>query len=95
MFFSEFDRFGLGEDQLRIFCQGTMPAVEATTGRILMSAPHEIALSPNGHGGLLAALAKNGCLEDAADRNIQHFSTVRSTTPWFQFAIQCWLVITC
>ncbi len=73
MFFSEFDRFGLGEDQLRIFCQGTMPAVDATTGKVLMSSPHEIALSPNGHGGLLSALTKNGCLEDAADRNIHSF----------------------
>jgi UDP-N-acetylglucosamine/UDP-N-acetylgalactosamine diphosphorylase len=73
MFFSEFDRFGLGEDQLRIFCQGTMPAVDSTTGKVLMSSPHEIALSPNGHGGLLAALSRNGCLEDAADRNIQDF----------------------
>lgn len=73
LFFSEQDRFGLGEDQLRIFCQGTMPAVDDGSGRILMSSPNQLALSPNGHGGLVAALAKHGCLEDAADRGITQF----------------------
>ncbi len=73
MFFSENDGFGLGSDQLRIFCQGTMPAIDETTGKILLSAPDEIALSPDGHGGMLQALTACGCLEDAADRGIEHF----------------------
>lgn len=73
MFFSENDGFGLGSDQLRIFCQGTMPAIDASTGKILLSSPSEIALSPDGHGGLVAAMAAHGCLDDAADHGIEHF----------------------
>ncbi len=73
LFFSENDGFGLGSDQLRIFCQGTMPAIDETTGKILLSAPDEVSLSPDGHGGMLQALSTCGCLEDAADRGIEHF----------------------
>jgi UDP-N-acetylglucosamine/UDP-N-acetylgalactosamine diphosphorylase len=73
MFFSENDGFGLGSDQLQIFCQGTMPAIDEATGKILLSAPDEVALSPDGHGGMLQALSTCGCLEDAADRGIEHF----------------------
>jgi UDP-N-acetylglucosamine/UDP-N-acetylgalactosamine diphosphorylase len=38
-YFAAHRRFGLPEDDLRVFCQGTMPAVDAATGRILLSAP--------------------------------------------------------
>ncbi|MCR4412076.1 MAG: UTP--glucose-1-phosphate uridylyltransferase [Thermoguttaceae bacterium] len=37
-YFAAHRRFGLPEDDLRVFCQGTMPAVDAATGRILLSA---------------------------------------------------------
>ena len=56
-FFAAHDRFGLADDDLLIFCQGTMPAVDAATGQVLLEAPDRLALSPNGHGGLLAAFA--------------------------------------
>lgn len=73
LFFSENDSFGLGSDQLRIFCQGTMPAVHIDTGQILLSDRDKIALSPDGHGGLLQAMSVHGCLDDAADHGIEHF----------------------
>ena len=72
-FFSENDCFGLGSDQLRIFCQGTMPAIDAETGQILLGAPGEVSLSPDGHGGMLQAMSVHGCLDDAADQGIEHF----------------------
>ena len=84
LFFSEFDRFGLAENELRIFCQGTMPAVDAETGKILLSSPYQVARSPNGHGGLLAALADNGCLEDAADRGVKNFFYCQIDNPMVQ-----------
>lgn len=73
IFFSENDCFGLGSDQLRIFCQGTMPAVDAKTGQVLLSAKGEVSLSPDGHGGMLQAMSLHGCLDDAADHGIEHF----------------------
>jgi len=69
-FFNENDRFGLPEDDLFIFCQGAMPAVDAATGKVLLESPSRIALSPDGHGGMLAALAASGGLDDARRRGI-------------------------
>jgi UDP-N-acetylglucosamine/UDP-N-acetylgalactosamine diphosphorylase len=71
-FFRENQRFGLPEEDLFLFCQGTMPAVEETTGKILLEAPHRLALSPDGHGGMLAALAGSGALGEIERRGIQH-----------------------
>ncbi len=70
-FLDEHDRFGLAEDDLWIFRQGTMPAVDAATGKILLADPGQLALSPDGHGGTLAALASSGALADARRRGIE------------------------
>jgi UDP-N-acetylglucosamine/UDP-N-acetylgalactosamine diphosphorylase len=55
-FFEEHDGFGL--DHLRLFVQGQMPAVDRESGRILLAARDHVALSPDGHGGIVAALAR-------------------------------------
>ena len=80
-FFLKHQQFGLGPDELTIFCQGSMPAVEATTGKILLASKHEIALSPDGHGGLLAALEKNGLLHFAAQRGIKQIFYAQVDNP--------------
>ncbi|MGL4514122.1 MAG: UTP--glucose-1-phosphate uridylyltransferase, partial [Lacipirellulaceae bacterium] len=59
-FLAENDRFGLAEDDLFVFCQGTMPAVDRETGRLLLGEPGKLFLSPDGHGGTIAALASSG-----------------------------------
>ena len=71
-FFAAHDRFGLPEEDLIVFCQGTMPAVDAQTGRVLLEAPGRIAASPDGHGGMLAALDRSGALDDIERRGIRH-----------------------
>ena len=70
--FCRHDRFGLPEDDLNIFCQGTMPAVDAATGGLLLEAPGRLATSPDGHGGMLAAFTRSGGLDDAQRRGIRH-----------------------
>jgi UDP-N-acetylglucosamine/UDP-N-acetylgalactosamine diphosphorylase len=70
-FFAEHSRFGLPEDDLKIFCQGTMPAVDADTGRLLLETPGRLATSPDGHGGMLAAFAASGAMADAQRRRIR------------------------
>ena len=70
-YFEAKDRFGLEEEDLRIFCQGTMPAVDDATGKVLLADRGQIALSPDGHGGTLAALEKSGALAEMADRGIE------------------------
>jgi len=71
-FFERHNRFGLAESDLYIFCQGTMPSVDAETGAILLSAPGELALSPDGHGGMLAAIVRSGTLEKLSSRGIKY-----------------------
>jgi len=71
-FFAEHDYFALGEDQVRFFCQGTMPAIDARTGKILLEAPDRVALSPDGHGGMLAAIARSGLLDQLISEGVEH-----------------------
>ncbi len=70
-FLASHDSFGLPADEVRLFQQGHLPAIDAATGRALLSAPGELALSPDGHGGMLAALAKASILQDWAGRGIE------------------------
>ncbi|MHB0956572.1 MAG: UTP--glucose-1-phosphate uridylyltransferase [Pirellulaceae bacterium] len=78
------DRFGLPKDDLIIFCQGTMPAVDAQTGRLILAAKDSLALAPDGHGGMLAALQASGALQQARDRNIEWFSYGQIDNPLVQ-----------
>jgi UDP-N-acetylglucosamine/UDP-N-acetylgalactosamine diphosphorylase len=66
-------RCGLAADDLHLFEQGTMYAVDAQSFEILLAAPGEIFTGPDGHGGMLAALVKSGCLKAAQARGIEHF----------------------
>jgi len=62
-FFAAHERFGLPEEDLFVFCQGTnagrgcpeRPRAAGIVGRI--------ATSPDGHGGMLAALLRTGALD--------------------------------
>jgi UDP-N-acetylglucosamine/UDP-N-acetylgalactosamine diphosphorylase len=71
-FFGAHERFGLAEEDLVVFCQGTMPAVDAESGRVLLESPGRIATSPDGHGGMLAAMLHAGALDDIERRGIRH-----------------------
>lgn len=70
-FLEENDRFGVADDDLVIFCQGTMPAVDADTGKLLMADEANLFVSPDGHGGTVAALARSGSLEKMKSRGIE------------------------
>jgi UDP-N-acetylglucosamine/UDP-N-acetylgalactosamine diphosphorylase len=71
-FFHEQNLFGLPADDVHFFQQGTMPALDAETGQLLLEAPGKLFLSPNGHGGTLTALADSGLLETLQRRGIEH-----------------------
>ncbi|HUY32669.1 MAG TPA: UTP--glucose-1-phosphate uridylyltransferase [Pirellulales bacterium] len=80
-FLAAHDRFGQGEADLTVFSQGTMPAVDAAGGRVLLEAPGRLALSPDGHGGLLAALAAGGALLDIRRRGIEQLFYIQVDNP--------------
>lgn len=70
-FLEEHDRFGLPQEDLVIFCQGTMPAVDAKTGKLLLADRDSLFLSPDGHGGTVAALAGSGAIDHMHSRGIE------------------------
>ncbi|MEY4938780.1 MAG: hypothetical protein RIQ93_515 [Verrucomicrobiota bacterium] len=61
-FFAEHGFFGLERDRVHFFRQGRMPAVDFA-GKIMLETKSSIALSPDGHGGSLRALARSGSLD--------------------------------
>jgi UDP-N-acetylglucosamine/UDP-N-acetylgalactosamine diphosphorylase len=71
LYFQQQRGCGLAQGQMQIFCQGSMPAVDSTSGLVLLESPGSLALSPDGHGGMVAALKRNGCLDDMQRRGIQ------------------------
>jgi UDP-N-acetylglucosamine/UDP-N-acetylgalactosamine diphosphorylase len=64
--------FHLGKETVHLFQQGSLPALDAATGQILMTSGSELALSPDGHGGLVTALANAGLLKMLASHDIRH-----------------------
>lgn len=79
-YFEEERYFGLEPEDVRFFVQAMLPALDGD-GRILMAAPDELFLAPNGHGGTLAALAESGCLADARSRGVDVFSYFQVDNP--------------
>lgn len=72
-FFEQHDYFGLDPATVSFFQQGSMPAVDAATGKLLMGDRASLCLSPDGHGGLVTALQSSGLLAEMADKGIEHF----------------------
>jgi UDP-N-acetylglucosamine/UDP-N-acetylgalactosamine diphosphorylase len=70
-YFRERHYFGLRESDVRFCCQSNLPAVDAETGEILLAAPDRVAVSPDGHGGLLTALSRAGLFRWLADAGIE------------------------
>ena len=83
-FLSEHRWFGLPANDGHIFCQSTMWAVDDNFERILLESPGSLFVGPDGHGGMLAALAKSGCLVDAERRGIKYFFYGQIDNPLLQ-----------
>jgi UDP-N-acetylglucosamine/UDP-N-acetylgalactosamine diphosphorylase len=81
-FFESHEFFGLPRGDVYFFEQGNMPAVDAATGKLLMSEKGSLSMSPDGHGGMLAALAKAGLLDEMKRRGIEflHYHQVDNPT---------------
>jgi UDP-N-acetylglucosamine/UDP-N-acetylgalactosamine diphosphorylase len=80
-YLDEHDRFGLPSDDVVLFCQGTMPAVDAKTGKLLLAEKGSLFLSPDGHGGTVAALAVSGAIEHMRRRGIRHLFYLQVDNP--------------
>jgi UDP-N-acetylglucosamine/UDP-N-acetylgalactosamine diphosphorylase len=81
-FFREHNYFGLPAGDVFFFQQANMPAVDAETGKLLISDDQSLTTSPDGHGGMLTALAKSGHLAEMRRRGIEyiHYHQVDNPT---------------
>ena len=79
-FFTAQSFFGLSAEDVMFFPQGQMPAF-MPDGRIALAQRHRIALSPDGHGGSLRALAESGALADMRARGVEHISYFQVDNP--------------
>jgi UDP-N-acetylglucosamine/UDP-N-acetylgalactosamine diphosphorylase len=80
-FLAKHQRFGLPVDDLVLFCQGTMPAVDTATGKLLLAEQDSLFLSPDGHGGTVAALASSGAIDDMRRRGTEHLFYLQVDNP--------------
>lgn len=79
-YFRQKNWFGLPENDVIFFAQGTMPAFDLN-GRLLMASRHSLALSPDGHGGSLLALRRSGALADMHRRGVTQLSYFQVDNP--------------
>ncbi|MEM9413901.1 MAG: UTP--glucose-1-phosphate uridylyltransferase [Planctomycetota bacterium] len=80
-FFKDNSYFGLKEENIMIFPQAMMPALDMQTGKVLLAAKDAIALSPNGHGGSLKALFTSGAIADMHKRGVTQISYTQVDNP--------------
>jgi UDP-N-acetylglucosamine/UDP-N-acetylgalactosamine diphosphorylase len=70
-FFLAHAGFGLADDQVRFFSQGTVPSV-SQDGKALLAGPGRLLENPDGHGGCFTALVKSGQLERLKREGVEH-----------------------
>ncbi|HBJ38159.1 MAG TPA: UDP-N-acetylglucosamine pyrophosphorylase [Planctomycetaceae bacterium] len=80
-YWKENDYLGLAAEDVIIFCQGTMPAIDAATGKLLLASKDSLSLSPDGHGGTVRALQVSGCFDDARKRGVDLLSYIQVDNP--------------
>jgi UDP-N-acetylglucosamine/UDP-N-acetylgalactosamine diphosphorylase len=85
-FFREHNFFGLPPGEVFFFQQGTMPALDMATGKVLMESRGRLFTSPNGHGGTLRALADTGLLRRLEQRGVRHIYYFQVDNPLIKVA---------
>lgn len=76
--------FGYPAEDIRIFCQGVIPAVDRQSRQILLAEKAELFVNPDGHGGCLAALARAGLLEEMRQRGVEQLFYGQVDNPLLQ-----------
>jgi UDP-N-acetylglucosamine/UDP-N-acetylgalactosamine diphosphorylase len=85
-FFADHAFFGLHRDQVVFFQQGMMPVLDRQTGMPLLSDKHRLATSPDGHGGVVKALADGGHLSDLRRRGVEYIFYYQVDNPLVKVA---------
>ena len=83
--FEENDFFGLNPKDVFFFTQGMWPGM-TKEGKIILDRPGHIFMSPDSHGGLLAALKRSGALDDMKARGIKSVFFFQVDNPLVEIA---------
>lgn len=78
--FAEPARLGLAAEQVRFVRQASLPVLDSA-GRGLLAAPDRLLRAPDGHGGALSALARDGVLDALAAQGIGVLTTFQVDNP--------------
>lgn len=71
-FFQAHSFFGLDSAQIKFFQQGVLPALTLKDGRIFLQTKGSLALSPDGNGGIYAALRAHGILAELEAKGVEY-----------------------
>jgi UDP-N-acetylglucosamine/UDP-N-acetylgalactosamine diphosphorylase len=85
-YFEEMKYFGLPKGDVYFFQQGTLPALDLATGKLLLEKKGVLFTSPNGHGGTLTALADSGLLGELKSRGMKHLFYFQVDNPLVRIA---------
>lgn len=72
--------FNLKKDNVFIFKQGSLPAIDFK-GNLILKTKTELFFAPDGHGGTIAALKQNGLIEILKKRRIKYISYFQVDNP--------------
>ena len=84
-FFEEHRYFGLCRERVKFFTQGMWPAL-STDGKIILDGKDHVFMSPDGHGGILAALRVNGMLDDMEQQGLKSLFYFQVDNPLIEIA---------
>ncbi|MBQ4471062.1 MAG: UDPGP type 1 family protein [Kiritimatiellae bacterium] len=83
--FKDNDYFGLNPKDVFFFTQGMWPGM-TKEGKIILDEPGHVFMSPDGHGGLLAALKRSGALADMKKRGVKSVFFFQVDNPLVEIA---------
>jgi UDP-N-acetylglucosamine/UDP-N-acetylgalactosamine diphosphorylase len=78
--FADNENFGVPADRILIFEQGLAPCVDEA-GKLLLDARDHVAMSPNGNGGLFAAMRDGGAFAHMQQSGIDVISYIQVDNP--------------
>ena len=83
--FEENAFFGLNPKDVFFFTQGMWPGM-TPDGKVILDRPGHVFMSPDGHGGLLAALRRSGALDDMKARGVKSVFFFQVDNPLVEIA---------
>ena len=88
--FRENGWFGLDRRDVFLFKQGMWPGMTAD-GKVILDEPGHVFMSPDGHGGLLAALKRSGALADMKRRGVRSVFFFQVDNPLVEIADEAFI----